>query len=72
MKDTLHSFFNALPTVALKVHFYGFYRDALAACDTHPELVAPMLDALELPPTFDALRPQMTALKASLTQAVGA
>lgn len=70
MKDTLNRFFNALPTVALKLHFFGFYRDALAACDTHPELVGPMLEALDLPPKFDALRPQMAALKASLTQAV--
>jgi hypothetical protein len=69
MKPLLDSFFDRLPLPA-QVYFFGAYRDAVAASETHPQLVPGMLEQLILPPDLDELRPQMAALKEQLVAAL--
>lgn len=65
MKAIITSFFDQIPP-PVQLALFGQYRDVLAACDTHPHLVAGLVDQLQLPPSCDGLRAQMAAIKEAL------
>ena len=69
MKQLLESFFAKLP-VAAQTYFYGAYHDLLHAAEHHPELVATMIAALDLPPDLEALRTGLGAAREALIAAV--
>ena len=69
MKQIIESFFSQIPE-PVQVVLYGQYRDAAAACDSHPHLVAGLIEQLQLPPSCDGLRAQMTTVKEQLATAL--
>ena len=69
MKTIIESYFGEIPESA-QVALFGQYQDALAACETHPQLVVGIIEKLRLPPEFDATRPHMAAFRDGLIAAL--
>jgi hypothetical protein len=67
MKQKIEAAFSKLPE-AVQVAIYGSYRDIMAACDTHPNLAPAMLEKLNLPPEFDAMRSALADIRKNLLE----
>ena len=71
MKAIIDAAFAQLPQ-PVQIVLFGQYQDAIAACETHPQLVIGIVEKLRLPPEFDVARSQMATFRDGLIAALRA